>query len=236
MKIKDGLAYLTSEEMAEADRTAIEGFGIDVVSLMENAGARTAEVARRMLGGDVQRRKVCCLVGRGNNGGDGLVAARHLSNWGAEVGVIMGGDRGDLRDLPGRQLATVEKMGIAIKGPDGDFGGAELLVDAFLGYGAKGNPRPPLSSAIRKANVSGIPILAVDVPSGLDATTGNPGDPTIAATVTVTFGFPKVGFLEPQARALVGEIYVADISIPRGLYKGVSNREIFGKDSVVKVG
>ncbi len=236
MKKEGVFVYLTAEEMADADREAIEGYGIDVLALMENAGVATAGMARKMLGGDVQDGKVLCLVGRGNNGGDGLVAARHLHNWGADVKVILAGERSELRDVPARQMAIVERMGIPVMGAGAELGKARLLVDALLGYGSRGNPREPVASAIRRANDSKIPILAVDIPSGLDATTGEPGDPTMIAKATVTFGLPKSGFLNPKARRHVGELYLADISMPDGIYGALSvGRELFAKGTLIRV-
>ena len=222
MRKQDALAYLTAEEMATADREAIEHYGIDVIALMENAGVATAQLSRKMLGGDVKGLRVHCLVGRGNNGGDGLVAARHLHNWGADVRVILAGERSDLRDVPARQMAIVDKMGIPVSNPGAGLGGANLLVDALLGYGSKGSPREPISGTINGANESKVPVLAVDIPSGLDATTGEPGDPTVAAKATVTFGLPKTGLLNPKARSYVGELYLADISMPSEIYSTYS--------------
>ncbi len=237
MKSQEGLAYLTAEEMADVDRQTIEDFGLDVLSLMENAGLAVARLAREMLGGSTEGKLVCCLVGKGNNGGDGLVAARHLSNWGAKVSVVLGGDRSELREVPGRQLASVERMKIPVRGPEWDLRGAALLVDALLGYGSKGNPRGPLAGLIRRANDSGIPILAVDIPSGLDATKGEPGQPCIAAKATVTFGFLKTGFLNPTGRKLSGDVYLADISIPASIYGRYSPLPSpFRIDSLVRVG
>lgn len=236
MKLLEGLAYLTAQEMAEADRATVEEFGIDVRSLMENAGFGVADLARRMLGGTVGGTRICCLAGKGNNGGDGLVAARHLRNWGGLVTVVLGGERGEFREVPAEQLAVADRMRIPIGGPAEGFGGAGLLVDALLGYGSRGNPREPLAGLIRRAGKSGIPILAVDIPSGLDATTGDPGDPCIAAKATVTFGFPKAGFLNPESRAFVGELYLADISIPERISGRYSQRRgVFGKDTLVRV-
>jgi NAD(P)H-hydrate epimerase len=235
LKSQGGLVYLTAEEMAGADRMAIEEFGIDVLSLMENAGVATATLARRILGGDVSGRRVRCLVGRGNNGGDGLVAARHLLNWGAKVTVILASSRDEIRDAPSRQLGTVVKMGIRIAEPDEDLA-ADLLIDALLGYGARGNPREPLAGLIRKANGSGIPILAVDIPSGLDATTGEPGEPCVIAKATVTFALPKTGFLNHRAQKFVGELFVADISMPKEVYsRYTASPGIFERDTLVKI-
>jgi hydroxyethylthiazole kinase-like uncharacterized protein yjeF len=233
MKMFEGRAYLTAAEMADVDRSAIESMGMDVMSLMENAGARTAELARAMAGGASGRRMVV-MAGGGNNGGDGLVAARHLWNWGADVRVLAGRAKDELRDAPARQLATIESMGVPVSGPEGELEGADLIIDALLGYGAKGSPREPLAGMIRRANSARTPILAVDVPSGLDATTGAPGDPCVAARTTISFGFPKVGFLDPRARPLVGELYVADISLPRGAYAKYAGVQ-FSKESLVRV-
>jgi len=236
MKKEGGLVYLTAEEMAEADRTAIEEYGIGVIALMENAGVATASLAKKMLGGDVQGKNVCCLVGRGNNGGDGLVAARHLNNWGAAVRVVLAGERSDLRDVPAKQIATVDKMGIPLVDPKEGLGDPHLVVDALLGYGSRGNPREPVAGVIRQVNASKAPVLAVDVPSGMDATSGEPGDPTIEAKATVTFGLPKTGFLNPRARRYVGELYLADISMPGRIYASYSvGSGLFAKDSLVRI-
>jgi len=236
LKSDGGLVYLTAEEMAEADRASIEEFGIDVLSLMENAGWGVASLARRLLGGSVSGRKVCCLVGTGNNGGDGLVAARHLHNWGARLQVVLGGERRELRDVPARQLAIVDRMGIPIEGPGRELAGQDLIVDSLLGYGSRGNPREPVAGLIRKANGSKVPVLAVDIPSGLDATTGAAGDPCIVAKATVTFGLPKTGFLGAEARRFVGELYLADISMPEAVYRRYSqDKGVFGRETLVRV-
>ena len=236
MRKQGALAYLTAEEMAKADREAIEYYCIDVLALMENAGVATAQLSRKMLGGDVTGRSVYCLIGRGNNGGDGLVAARHLHNWGADVRVILAGERSDLRDVPARQMAIVDKMGIPVTGSETEFGDAHLLVDALIGYGSRGSPREPVSGAITRANESKVPILAVDIPSGLDTTTGEPGEPTIAAKATVTFGLPKTGFLNPKARPYVGELYLADISMPDKIYAAYSvTTRLFSGESLVRI-
>lgn len=227
---------MTANELTEADRSAIQEFGVDVLLLMENAGAAVARLARVVLGGGVAGKKIACLVGKGNNGGDGLVAARHLRNWGAEVSVVLAGPAGDLGEIPSKQLGIVRKMGIEVAENGAKIPEAELCVDALLGYGSSGNPREPLASLIRSANESKVPILAVDLPSGLDATSGEPGDPCIKARATVTFGFGKTGFLNPKAKALLGELYLADVSIPAGVYLTYGEiASYFGKDNLVKV-
>jgi len=236
LRSEGGLAYLTAEEMAGLDRIVIEEFGIDVLVLMENAGVAVANLAREMLGGSVAGKRIVCLAGKGNNGGDGLVAARHLHNWGARTAVALAGGRGGLRDAPARQLTVLDMMGSDVGGPEKNFAESDLLVDALLGYGAKGDPREPTAGVIRRANESGVPILSVDLPSGLDATSGEPNNPCIRAKATVTFGLPKTGFLNPVARAYVGELYVADISFPAEAYRRYSQEKVvFQKGPLARI-
>lgn len=237
MESKGGFAYLTAEEMAEADRIAIEEFGIDVVALMENAGLQVGIVARKLLGGNVAGRRACVVAGKGNNGGDGFVAARHLHNWGAKVSVVLGAEKGGLRDVPAKQLRILEKLGVEVNGPAGGFDGAELLIDALLGYGSRGNPREPMAGLIQGINSSRIPVLAVDIPSGLNATTGEPGEPCVVANATVTFGLLKTGFLNRGSVRFVGELYLADISLPEPIYQKYGQEPgKFGRNNLLKVG
>jgi NAD(P)H-hydrate epimerase len=236
LKSEGGFVYLTADEMAEVDRVAIEDFGIDVLALMESAGAAAARVARQMLEGSVTGKRLTCFVGKGNNGGDGLVAARHLHNWGAKMTLVLSGDEDALREDSARQLETVRMMGVEMARGGEALPAADLCIDALLGYGSKGNPREPMASLIRQTNDSGVPVLAVDLPSGLDATSGEPGDPCILARATVTFGLPKIGFLNPKAKRVMGELYVADISLPIEVYRKYHQpMSVFDRDTLVRV-
>ena len=237
MRLENGIAYLTADEMMIADRDASEVFGIPVTTLMEKAGQTTATMAQRLLADSVGARKVACLVGKGNNGGDGLVAARYLTDWGVKVKVVLGAEKTELRDLPGQQLRAAAEKGIEVTGYDEAVQGAGLIVDALLGYSATGNPREPVAGLIRRANVSGIPVLAIDLPSGLDASSGEPGDPCITAKATVTFGFPKSGFLNPKTAPFLGRLYLADITIPELIYRkhGMGGRPFNPGDSLVEL-
>ena len=236
MKAVGGLAFLTSEEMRRIDDVATKDFGVDVLSLMENAGLQTALQARRMLGGEVIAKSVVCLVGKGNNGGDGLAAARHLHDWGASVQIALGAPRREFREIPAKQLTTVEKLGLPVTEGATDLRRSELIVDALLGYNSTGDPRGAVADLIRLANLSGATILALDIPSGLDPTSGVPNKPCIAAKATITLGFPKMGFLNPDSRSSVGELYLCDISLPREVYSRHGNMaQIFERESIVKV-
>jgi len=204
--------------MREMDEQTIGGYSIDVMSLMENAGLGTAEIAKHMLNGEVRGKRVACLAGKGNNGGDGFVASRHLHDWGADVTLVLAAQRESVVGVPAEQLRPLEKMGLRIAPLGTPLSDFALLIDALLGYGAKGDPREPVASLIRDANGSGVQILALDLPSGLDSMTGEPYEPCIRAKATVTLGLPKVGFLNPRAGMFLGDLYLADISIPPEVY------------------
>ncbi|MDV3293846.1 MAG: NAD(P)H-hydrate epimerase [Nitrososphaerales archaeon] len=235
MKLVKGIAYLTAEEMRQLDETATQDFGVDVLSLMENAGVATASIAKEMLGGDPRGKSVACLAGKGNNGGDGLVATRHLSNWGADVSVILAARPDELEGVPAKQFSTMRSSGAKVLTSNAELGGYDLLLDALMGYNARGDPREPIAGLIRKANASGVPILAVDLPSGLEPTTGAPNDPCIIAKATVTLALPKTGFLNPKSKKFTGQLYLADISIPRALYRRYRAVPPFAKDAIIRL-
>ncbi len=228
------MAYLTADEMRAADEETVGKHGVSVLALMESAGAATAGLTRSMLGGAVVGRKIAVLAGKGNNGGDGMVAARHLHNWGANVMVSLS-ERSSIGEVPALQLSSVERAGISVTGPDGSVGGFDILIDALLGYGSRGAPREPVRTMILSANAARTPIVAVDIPSGLDATTGVASDPCVTATATLTFGFPKAGFLNPKSREFVGKLYLSDIGFPLEVYQAVQQTTPFARDTIVQI-
>src|SRR5881275_603184 len=127
--------------MRRIDDVIIREFQVDVLMLMENAGRATAIMGLQMLQGRTIGKRVACLVGGGNNGGDGMVAARHLANWGAEVNVIVGATKDRMKDVPLGQLYVLEKMGIPILLGSYNLRDYDLLIDGLIGYGLEGNPR-----------------------------------------------------------------------------------------------
>lgn len=236
MKEKSGIMYATAEEMRKLDELAIGEFKIDVLILMENAGRAIATIATRKLNGSTMGKRIACLVGGGNNGGDGMVAARHLANWGAQVDVILGTTKDRIKAIPLRQLQILEMMGLPIIFDDYALKDYDLLIDGLIGYGLEGNPRDRIARMIRDANNSGRPILAVDLPSGMNATTGERYDPCIRATSTITLALPKTGFLAPGSSGYFGNLYVADISIPQNVYRQFGQKtDLFQKDTILKI-
>lgn len=214
--------------MRELDRRAQEEFAIPEILLMEHAGLGVAQEALRLLGAARSRDWVLVMAGSGANGGDGLVAARHLDNWGMKVSVILLADRDRICGAARANMNMVERLSILLEevsSPAGwrrwsaahRRGGFGLIVDALLGTGVSGQVREPLRSAIHWINRQRCRVLSVDLPSGLSADTGSPCGAAVRATSTVTCGLPKRGLLHRAAQAWTGELLVADISLPRAL-------------------
>mgnify|MGYP001249715655 FL=1 len=210
------LLQLTTDQMREVDRLMIEDYHISLPQMMENAGRDLADLAVYLLGGSAAGKRILVLCGKGNNGGGGMAAARHLHNRGARVAVRLAGEVGGLKPVPAEQWRPLEKLGLA--GRSDDWPPADLILDAMIGYGLQGAPRPPIADWIARANASRIPILALDAPSGLDTTAGRTSEICIHADATLTLAMPKVGLLAPKARGCVGDLYLGDISVPPALY------------------
>jgi hydroxyethylthiazole kinase-like uncharacterized protein yjeF len=194
--------------------------GVDVVQLMELAGWQVARCAWRLLYRTPGR--VGVVAGRGNNGGDGAVAARHLAAWGCDVEVIVAGAEEGLREPLAAHLRSARANGVrVITCADADAlrdavrascGGAGVMLDALLGTGLRGAPRELDATAIEALRDA--PVLAVDVPSGLDAGTGEPFQPCVRAVATCTLTAMKRGLWSASGRNLAGTVYVADIGMP----------------------
>lgn len=219
------LPALTTEQMIEVDRAMIEDYHIELIQMMENAGRNLAHLAReRFLDGDPGGKPVVVLAGSGGNGGGALVAARRLHNYGAGVRVYLTRADAEFAPVSSRQLDILRRMGVPVF-PAEDIAAApapRLVLDGIIGYSLRGEPRGSAAALIRWANGRETPVLALDVPSGLDTTTGVAHNPTIRAAATVTLALPKVGLLSDEAAPYVGELYLADISVPPALYAGPS--------------
>jgi NAD(P)H-hydrate epimerase len=210
---------LTRSQVRELDRRAIGEYGIPGVVLMENAGRGVVEVMQQLnITGPVH-----IVCGKGNNGGDGYVIARHLDALGIPIVVHrycsaeeISGDaaihyriieRAELRILP---YTTIESLSLHLSK-------AQWVVDALLGTGLTGIVRSPFADIIRCINMAGKPILAVDLPSGMDADTGDLLGDCIVAQQTVTFVAPKAGFANQKSKPFTGIVHLAGIGVPRQL-------------------
>lgn len=238
---------LTCAQAREIDRLALTEYGLAGIVLMENAGAGAARLAQtRWSLGPGARVEIAC--GPGNNGGDGWVLARHLANAGCSVHVTTFVALDALRGDAAVNARVAERMGVAhdviardeiahgriagerdsaraLESAVARWNAADLVVDALLGTGARGAPRGTIALAIAAlggATPSHAPVLALDVPSGMDADTGVCAGACVRATVTATFAASKVGFDNPGAADRVGEVIVIDIGVPHALLERVT--------------
>ena len=232
---------VTAEQIREVDRLMVETCGVSLLQMMELAGLGLAYLVREHLDGTVTGKSVVVAAGHGNNGGGGQVAARHLSNWGAAVTVLVESVE-RLPEVPHRQWDTLAHLPVDRR--EGaraleffDHARADLIVDALIGYGLRGHPRGWTAAAITHINAQPAPVIALDVPSGLDATTGEPAHPCINAAATITLALPKTGLLTPSARPHVGALYLADIGVPPALlaHLHLDVGPIFGRRSLVRL-
>jgi NAD(P)H-hydrate epimerase len=216
------LPHLTTDQMIEVDRAMVEDYGIDLVRMMENAGRNLAHLVReRFLDGDPRGRRVAVLAGTGGNGGGALVAARRLQNYGAKVSVFVTKPDAMFTPVPGQQLDLLRRMGVTINTSEVMEAAekVDVVVDGVIGYSLQGAPRDEAGTLIRWANTQSSPVLSLDAPSGVDTTTGTIFNPAIQATATMTLALPKEGLRASGVEALVGELYLADISVPPALYR-----------------
>jgi NAD(P)H-hydrate epimerase len=240
---------LNRKQVREVDRRAVAEYGMSSLVLMENAGRGAADLLCSLVGAcsaagssstaeagaNSEPGPVAICCGKGNNGGDGFVLARHLDLRHVPVRVLLLANPAELTGDAAANFRILVRSDVSIvvccwpstdseSSPVFDTArfAAELasvawIVDALLGTGATGNPRPPYDEAIRRINAAGKPILALDLPSGLDCDTGEPCDPTIRAAHTCTFVAPKPGFFATGADQFTGQLHVQDIGAPRRL-------------------
>jgi NAD(P)H-hydrate epimerase len=214
---------LTREQARELDRHAMQEFGVPGVVLMENAGRNMAELLRSL---GIQGLVVICC-GKGNNGGDGFVMARHLDNAGIRVRVLLFADPAHLSGEAAINYRIVAASGIALEPfADSDFdedrlrrqlSDADWIVDALFGSGLRGAVQAPFDRILAAINESQARVFAVDIPSGLDSDTGLPLGLAVRAHHTGTVAALKKGFLQSDAAAWLGQVHIVDMGAPRAL-------------------
>jgi len=213
--------YLSRDEARALDQRAMTELGMPGVVLMENAGRGIAELLRSLgIGGLVV---ICC--GRGNNGGDGLVIARHLDNAEVPVRVLLFARPEEVAGDAAINLRILLNSGFPVEAVDlptldddwlrRELRQADWVVDALFGSGLQGPLRPPFDRIVQAINASPARVLAVDIPSGLNCDTGEPTGPTVRAHHTATIVAPKKGFAQPAARTWLGQVHIIDMGMPR---------------------
>jgi len=214
------MRILTSEQMANIDRRAIEDFGIPSIVLMENAASAVADVIERHFS---EAEAVALFCGTGNNGGDGFAVARHLRNRGVEPRIFLLGDRGRLEGDAKTNFDICLKMEIDVDDVTTEeelleslahASECDVVVDALFGTGLNRPAEGLHAEAIRSLCDLRLPIVAIDIPSGLNGSSRLVNEPVVEADVTVTFAQPKIPHIFPPASFHCGEVIVADISIP----------------------
>lgn len=236
---KGNVPFIDTTQMKEVDRLMVEEYSIGLTQMMENAGLSLALLAKEnFLKNKVNDKEIIVCAGSGGNSGGALVAARRLKNWGADVKLILSSDISGMKTVTKQQYDILDKM--KIKVIDKIPKKADLIIDGIIGYNINGDPKGRAYELIEEVNKSGIPVLSLDTPSGLDLNTGIPGDPTIKANATLTLALPKRGLYKLKATKLVGDLFLADISVPPQLYKSIDIEEslvegIFALGPIVKI-
>lgn len=211
-------AIVNAAQMAQVDARTIDGYGVSLIQMMENAGRNLARLARdRFLAGAARGRCVHVLAGPGGNGGGVLAAARRLHGWGATVQVWLA-QPDTLSPAAAQQWRSLQQLGVRLGAGVAPGDGADLLLDGLLGYRLRGQPMGRYAELITQANSANVPILAMDMPSGLDPDHGVVSTIAVKATATLTLAAPKPGLFTDAARAVVGELYLADIGVPPAVY------------------
>lgn len=214
-----------SEEMRDIDRLAAEEYGLPELLLMESAGHRVAQAMEHLLG-SVKGKTICVLAGSGNNGGDAFAAARYLTNMGARIKIFLTCEPAHLKTASARMKKASDKMGIEVHGLEEDrdwnrlhvaLKFADGILDGILGTGFNGELKKKVLRLIEEVNEAGKRVLAIDIPSGVEADTGKVSTVAVIADMTLTLGLPKVGHLFSPGADMTGQLIVDDIGIPQNL-------------------
>jgi NAD(P)H-hydrate epimerase len=208
---------ITTDQMREVDRVAIEELGPNLYQMMENAGRNLAVTVLETVGAASSQTPIAVLSGTGGNGGGGICAARHLANRGADVTVVVS-DPGRLTPVPSEQLAIYgATAGKLVEASALDTLRPGLIVDALIGYSLRGAPRGVAQRMIDWIGTKSVPVISLDVPSGIDATTGESIGSQVKASVTLTLALPKTGLGAETS----GDLWLADLGIPAEVYRRV---------------
>ncbi len=228
------MRILNAEQMREADRRTIEDIGIPSLVLMENAGRQVVAVMEATFE-DLPDRRVAILCGRGNNGGDGFVVARTLRQRKVEVSVFLVGRLADVRGDARTNLESLARLGLPVVEIAGEqewelhaseVADHDLVVDALFGTGLTSPLAGLLETIVEDVNSSSVPVVSIDLPSGLSADTHEVIGPCVQAAVTVTLGAPKLPLVLPPARGKVGDLAVADIGIPQEVIEALEGPDL----------
>lgn len=230
------IPVITGEQMKEIDRLMVEKYGFHPLQQIENAGRSFARLSRFYLQNTVQEKRILILAGKGANGGSGLVAARYLSNWGAQVTLLVESTTFTgtaeiqwqiLQHLPIR-IEPAEQAAVVVEKFQ-----PEVVLDALLDSDRQ--PGILVSKLIDEVNRHDFCVLSLGVPSGMDALTGQRFSPCIRAQATLALALPRYGLIQPESAAVVGDLFVADIGVPPVLFSeiGIQVGPIFAAEEIL---
>lgn len=233
--------------MLAADRAATDHVGLSLLQMMENAGHQLAELTRLTLGGTVRGRSIVVLAGTGNNAGGGMVAARRLAGWNADVCVIFARPLLRLRPGPCAQVEPLLAAGVrtAVAGHDrshpeiaGEIMRSDAVIDALIGYSLHGPPDEAFQPLIGMASLGHGPVISLDIPSGIDASSGERPGSAVSADATLALALPKRGMSLGEGRRFSGVGFLADIGLPASILEelGIRTGEWFAHGSLVRLG
>ena len=235
------IPFITVDQMKKVDQLMETKYHISLFQMMENAGRNLALIAKRnFFKNNCKGKTVVVLTGPGGNGGGAMVAARNLQNWGALVDVVIVKDQNQYSGVASSQLKILESMGIDLcYNCEFEHRKYDLVIDGLLGYSLNGQPKGCARDLIEWANSQPFPVLSLDIPSGMDGTSGEIYEPCIRAYTTLTLALPKTGFLQRRSKFYTGELFLCDISVPEKLYKELGielpDEAIFSQDEIVKI-
>jgi NAD(P)H-hydrate epimerase len=208
---------LSTAQMREVDRIAVEKFNLGILQMMENAGRNLAQLSSTLLK-DVPG-SVVVLAGPGGNGGGGICCARHLHNRGTEVSIALSKPEEELGMAASSQLSVLKNSGLRPLGEnevEAEISRSSLVVDALIGYSLSGTPRGKAAELIATCNEAATRVISLDIPSGMDSTSGDTPGVAVRADITLTLALPKTGLAKFR-----GDLYLGDIGIPQEVYKEI---------------
>jgi len=236
------IPFITTSQMIEVDRLMVEKYKITLIQMMENAGRNLSILAYDKFLKDLNDvANVTILCGTGGNGGGALVCARHLHNRGVNVVVCITKNISALKSVTAHQLRILQNLKIKIIFPEdlNFLNECDLIIDGIIGYSLKEKPNKKIAGMIDWANKIKCPKLSLDIPTGINAATGEIYSIAVKADATMTLALPKSGFQNPNAVEYFGELYLADISVPKELYNedsfNVEVGNIFEKNQIIKL-
>ena len=225
--------------MIEVDRVMIDDLGISLIQMMENAGRNLARFTKETYIDHHRAVRVVVLAGSGGNGGGGLAAARRLAGWDVPVSVVLSKPADQYRGVIAHQLLTLVNLGVIVEAVDSPFshdGESVVVLDCLVGYSLAGAPRGRVAELIRWADELDALVVSLDVPSGVDSTSGEPSEPAVVADATITLALPKSGLVSSRSSGNVGDLYLVDIGVPASLYRssfGLEVGDLFSTSDIV---